>query len=143
MKSPKKALRQAYYTKLTSLTYNGNAVRVIGNATSDLKASPYVQLSTQTNRQEIGKTGFNQTCTMLLDVVGVFDTNISEAIVDDLADLIIQNIVTDEMSDYLSLSPDFNLVTSQLIGDNDLSEGDDKRVYYRRLLRFEHKIEEL
>lgn len=143
MKSPKKALRKAYYDKLTSLTYNGNAVRVIGNATSDLKASPYVQLSTQTNRQNEGKAGFNHVSTMLLDVVGIFNTNISEEIVDDLADLIIQNIVTEDLNSYLDLSPDFKVITTQLTSDNDLSEGNEQRVYYRRLLRFEHKIDQL
>lgn len=142
MKSPNKILRTAYFNKISSLTYNSSAVRVIGKATSDPKESPYVQLSTQTNRQEDGKTGFHHESTMLLEVIGYWDRNINEAAVDDLANLVINAIVPDDHV-YLSLAPDFKMITSKLTSDNDLDEGDDTRVYYRRLLRFEHKIQEL
>lgn len=142
MKSPNKPLRTAYFNKISSLTYNSSAVRVIGKATSDPKQSPYVQLSTQTDRQENGKSGFQHESTMLIEVIGYWDKNISEAEVDGLAEMVINAIVPDD-HDYLSLAPDFKMITSKLVSDNDIDEGDDTRVYYRRLLRFEHKIQEL
>jgi hypothetical protein len=142
MKSPVKALRTAYYQKIVSLTYKDAGVRVIGKAMSDATASPYVQISTITNQQQAGKHGFNHLSTVLIQVVGYFLNNVDEVVVDDLAELVISNIISDGRVQ-LDLSPDFKMITSKQVSDNDLDDGDETRLYYRRLLRFEHNIQEL
>lgn len=143
MKSPVANLRKAYKDRLSALQFRGSGVRVIGKAQSVNPASPYVMLSTQTNVQDNSKTGFHNTSTILLQVVGIADQNISELPVDELADLILQSVIPEGTAQYLDLSPDFNLITTKLTSDNTIDESTDTNVYYRRLLRIEHEIEQL
>lgn len=143
MKDVAGVMRKAYYNRISSLIYNGERVRVISNISSTQPLSPYVVISSQTATQMDEKNGFQYLASVLLDVVGVFDLNTSEIVVDSLVDVILQEIIPDETGNYIDLKPYFQVITTKLTSDNNLAEGTDANVIYRRLLRIEHKIEQL
>lgn len=143
MKEVGTTLRKAYYDKITSLTYQGSAVRCVEDIAATDLTPPYVVLSTQTERQLNGKSSFDFEATILIECITYAERAGGKYKAEDLGNLILQNVITDSTASYLNLSPDFKLHTSRLESSNTITEADDSRVYYRKLYRISHLIEQL
>lgn len=144
MKDPRKALRTAYISALSSLTYGGSSVPVYDKVPQSA-TYPYVAIAEQTAVNDSDKTSYGQDVTVLLDIVTGFTPGIGgKAPSDDIANAILQAIyIRGSESSTLDLSSDnFNVVTTMLDSDTSLEELDDNYHIYRRLLRFRHHIEQ-
>ena len=141
MKDPRKAIRSAYRTALSSLTYNGSSVPVYDKVPQNA-SYPYVHIAEQTTLDLSDKTSYGQDVTVLLDIVTGFTPNIGgKSPSDDIANEILQVIHIRGTNIDLS-GNNFNCVTTMLESDTSLEELEENYHIYRRLLRFRHHIEQ-
>lgn len=134
-----KSLRNAYYSALASITFNGSDVTVYEVMPQDAPL-PAIMLSLQTDTDDSCKTDFGHDTTILLEVwndyAGDFGT---KDVVDDIGDDIL-NIV---IGTGLDLLPSYKVVTSTLDNSTYLEENLDSVYRIRKQLRIRHRIQEL
>ena len=136
-------LRKKYYDKLTSLSYGGSALRVYDEIAPTGAASPYILLSTQTEQEISSKDCFLINATILIECISYGQEATGKRVTEELGRLLLENVITASTSNYLNLGSEFKLVTTRLLSTNTITEPDQSRVYYRKLYRIEHKIEQL
>lgn len=139
MKDVGSALRKGYID--TILAYD-DTVRIYDEMAPDDAEVPYIILSTQTESQMQAFTGFLVEATMLVDCITTGERIRGKKQAEDLANIVTQAIVPENISAYMDLSPTFKLLTSRLISSNTIFEPGVMKVY-RKLLRFSHIIEQL
>lgn len=134
-----KSLRDAYYTALSSITFDGSAVKVY-EVMPQNAGFPAILLSLQTDTDNSCKTNFGHDTTILIEVwndyAGDFGTKDA---VDNIGDDIL-NIV---IGTGLDLLPSYKVVTSTLDNSTYLEENLDSVYRIRKQLRIRHQIEEL
>lgn len=144
MRDPRKALRTAYISALSGLTYNGDPVTVYDKVPQSA-IYPYVEIAEQTSVDGSDKSSYGQEVTVLLNVVTGFEPGIGgSSPSDDIANSILSTIyIRGQEKTVLDLSGDnFSVTTTALDSDTPLKELDENYHFYRRLLRFRHRIEQ-
>jgi hypothetical protein len=134
MKDISKYLIPAYYDILSTLdlpVYDGMA--------PDSEKGSYILMGEFFSNQDQDKNGYLFTANILVDIViknGKF--GFKEA--DNYADQIFGLINSDNQP---SLSPDFQIITTQVLSTNRLTGLNNTEPTFRRLIRFEHSISQL
>ena len=129
------AVRTAFYSKISALTYGGSAVRVFDEFQVFGEDSPYVVLSTQTEQQVPYDDSFIWNCTILIKVVAFGSLIVGKKAAEDLGALIIANVLS-LRGEQINTVTGFDITGVELQSTNTLPIPTDERVYINKLYRF-------
>lgn len=141
MKSPAKALKNAYETALQALSVGGQQTHFF-KSLKQATGPRYMYISDYTENQRSTKDAFGTEVTMGITCVAPFDGSngqIDEA--DDMADQVIQTVVV-EPGSYMSITGFYNIVIT--LDDSGMSRPREEQngTASVRTLRFRHIIGE-
>jgi hypothetical protein len=129
------AIRTAFYSKISALTYGAVPVRVFDEFQVYSEDSPYVVLSTQTEQQIANDDGFFWNCTILIKVVAFGSLIVGKKAAEDLGALIISNVLS-LRGEQINTVTGFDITGVELQSTNTLPIPTDERVYINKLYRF-------
>ena len=139
MKDTSYPIRKAYNALLTELGYTCFDFKATDNATK-----PYVILSSQTSNSDNTKNTFGNIATINLDIVVSFiDGFGGRKQLDEIVDAILQAILP--TPDALIIQAEgFNIYSTKKVIDFDFEPlAQQTQTIYRRIITFEHLIEQL
>jgi hypothetical protein len=129
------AVRTAFNSKISALTYNGSAIEVFDEFQVYGQNSPYVVLSTQTEQQIANDDAFIWNCTILLKVVAWGSLIVGKKAAEDLGALILSNVLS-LRGEQINTVSGFDITGVELQSTNTLPIPTDERVYINKLYRF-------
>lgn len=129
------AVRTAFYSKISALTYGGSPVRIFDEFQVYSEDSPYVVLSTQTEQQIANDDGFFWSCTIMIKVVAFGSLIVGKKSAEDLGALIISNVLS-LRGEQINTVTGFDITGIELQSTNTLPIPTDERVYINKLYRF-------
>ena len=136
------AVRTAFYSKISALTYGGSAVRIFDEFQVYAEESPYIVLSTQTEQQIANDDSFFWNCTILLKVVAWGSLITGKKAAEDLGALVLSNVLS-LRSEQINTVSGFDITGIELLSTNTLPIPTDERVYINKLYRFGMTVQTL
>jgi hypothetical protein len=136
------AVRQAFYDKISGLTYNSLPVRIFDEFEIDGQESPYVVLSTQTERQIPNDDNFYWDTTILIKVVAWGDLLVGKKAAEDLGGLIQQNVQS-LRSEQINTISGYNITGVELLSTNTMPFPTTDRVFITKLYRYGQQVQTL
>ena len=141
MKSPGKAIREAYMAALAGLTYNGNTIAVYEFLPIETLPDNYVYI----NAIDFSQVGNNQLFihdgAVTLDVVTRQYKKLDYSVVDGISEVVQNTIFTFPYSTIANA--DFQFIAPNLESGRYLVEQDGATFYVRNLIRFSQTLIEI
>lgn len=145
MIDPSLELREAYITKLSTLTIQGVSIPVydefMGASVANIGfATAYMLVTNQTAQDILIKTGFYNDCSITVDIVTKFPKNKGgKKLSEQIATEVLKLIRTGNTTDYPAMN-NFQIVTCQLVTNQGLIEENTANTVFRKILILQHKI---
>lgn len=136
MRNPVNAIKTAVYSKLNgNISFSGGNVPVYSKVPKGTTGY-YIILGQHTAIPDNCKGAFGNEVTLLIDIITEFlDGKGSDKPVNDIADSIMNALITNDRTQIIDLSPTHNCVAVQLDSFNTLEELIDSKYIIRGLLR--------
>ncbi|MFB6456484.1 DUF3168 domain-containing protein [Chitinophaga sp. Hz27] len=139
MGSPKAILRKGYIDKLSGAVVSGKTIPVYDLFAQDDALDAYIVIGSYNSTELRTKCKDDHNPSVTVEVYTKFKKQGGSLLADQIADMVIDRIKANN----LDLSPNFILLSTQLLSDNDLQGFDTDYKVYRRILRFGHIIQTL
>lgn len=145
MIDPSRELREAYISKLSTLTIQGVSIPVydefMGASVASIGyATAYMLVTNQTAQDILIKTGFYNDCSITVDIVTKFPINKGgKKLSEQIATEVLKLIRTGNTTDYPAMT-NFQIVTCQLVTNQGLIEENIANTVFRKILILQHKI---
>ena len=136
------AVRQAFYDKISAITYGGSPVRIFDEFETAGQDSPYVVLSTQTEQQGDQEQVQVWDCTIMVKVIAYGSLVVGKKAAEDLGDIIKQNVLS-VYSEQINTVTGFDITGVKLLSTNTFPFPTDERVYINKLYRFGMQVQQL
>ena len=139
MKNVFSSLIPEYYSILSNLDFYYFSLPVYDGIAPASELGSYILIGDRTSNQDNGKNNFNFDVQVLVDIV-IKDGTRGYENNDIAANKILEAINSNVQMD---IGNDFQVVTTRLLSQNNLSGLNPTELTFRTLLRFEHKISQL
>lgn len=135
------AIRKAYFDKLTGASYS---LGVYDTIAPDEVEPPFLIISSQTSGENSDKTSYSFNVTIQFDIVyRTFKIGeVGQKTVDEKANELL-GIIGVAPADYPSASPNFKIVTRRVASNNATFDYVNEAYVFRRVITFEHFVNQL
>lgn len=135
------AIRKAYFDKLTGASYS---LGVYDTIAPDEVEPPFLIISSQTSAENSDKTSYSFNVTIQFDIVFKSDKlgEVGQKTVDEKANELL-GIIGVAPANYPNAGPDFKIVTRRISSNNATFDYVDEAYVFRRVLVFEHFVNQL
>lgn len=136
MINTKKELRTAWYNLI-----NGISVDVYDESVPQDQSTHYVVIRSEGQTDASNKAYFGSQSVIIIDIVTVFQNMIDTSVADDI-DGEISALILPVVGEHGLTVSGFQVSNVIRLNDIDLQEDDGTRKYYRKIIRFNHLINE-
>jgi hypothetical protein len=135
------AIRKAYFDKLTAASYS---LGVYDTIAPDNVEPPFLIISSQTSTENSDKTSYNFDVTIQFDIVYKTSKSgeVGQKTVDNLTNELL-GIIGVYPVDYPNAGPYFKIVTRKVGSNQAIFDYVDQAYIFRRVLTFEHFVNQL
>jgi hypothetical protein len=135
------AIRKAYFDKLTAASYS---LGVYDTIAPDNVEPPFLIISSQTSTENSDKTSYNFDVTIQFDIVYKTSKSgeVGQKTVDNLTNELL-GIIGVYPVDYPNAGPYFKIVTRKVGSNQAIFDYVDQTYIFRRVLTFEHFVNQL
>jgi hypothetical protein len=139
MKNVFSSLIPEYYDILSNLDFYSFTLPVYDGIAPAEETGSYILIGDRSSNQDQGKNNFNFDAQVLVDIV-IKDGSRGFEKNDTVANKVLEAINSNVQ---MNIGNDFQVVTTRLLSQNNLSGLNPTELTFRTLLRFEHKISQL
>jgi len=137
--SVKAILRKAYIEKLNGITVSGITIPAYDLFAADNAPANYIVLSSYNSVDLTTKCGDDENPSVEVQVYTKFQKQGGSLLADQIAEMVIDLIKANDMD----LSPNYKLLSTRKSSDSDLPGLNSDYKIYRRIIRFEHIVQDL